>query len=129
MTHRKTKKYLTPVALDYVTTTKLKLRGIIADRGWTIDALSLATKIPQSTLSRWLDPEKKDFMGLADMVVICDCLGITVREMLADPVWRKLGQQDERYLYIRPLMQIPISHVKLLTEYYWRFRDLFDKAG
>lgn len=63
------------------------------------------------------------------MTVICDCLGITVREMLADPLWREMGQQDERYLYIRPLMQIPIAHVKLLTEYYWRFRDLFDKAG
>lgn len=129
MTHRKTKKYLTTVALDYVTATKLKLRGIIADRKWSVDALSLSSGIPQSTLSRWLDPEKTDFMGLADMAVVCDCLGITVREMLADPLWRNMNNQDERYLYIRPLMEIPISHVKLLTEYYWRMRDLFDNAG
>lgn len=65
-------------------------------------------------------------MGLADAVVMEDCLGITVREMLADPVWRELDPHDERYLYIRPLMSIPIAHVRLLTEYYWRFRDLFD---
>lgn len=127
MTHRK-KKYLTPQAIDYVIATKFKLRSIIVDRGWTIDALTEATGIPQSTMSRWLNPEKTDFMGLADAAVIADCLGVTVRELLADPIWRDLDPHDDRYLYIRPLMQIPIAHVKLLIEYYWRFRDLFDSG-
>ena len=65
-------------------------------------------------------------MGLADAVVIAECLGVTVREILADPIWREMGIHDERYLYLIPLMSIQISHVRLLTEYYWRFRDLFD---
>lgn len=127
MTQRK--KYLTPRALEFVTLTKLKLSAIMAERGWNIEALSHATGIPSSTLSRWFDPARRDFMGLADAVVVCDALGITVREMLADPAWRDLDTEDDRYLFIRPLMEIPISHVRVLTEYYWRFRDLFDRAS
>ena len=48
-----------------------------------------------------------------------------VLEMLADPAWRDLDTEDDRYLFIRPLMEIPISHVKLITEHYWKMRDLF----
>jgi DNA-binding Xre family transcriptional regulator len=129
MTKRKIKKYLTPVSLDYVIACKLKLAGILEDRGWNKETLSYATGIPQSTLSRWLDPDRHDFMRLADAAVISDCIGITVREMLADPMWRDLQPNDERYLFIRPLMEAPIAHVRVLTEFYWRFKDLFDKAS
>lgn len=119
MTQRK--KYLTHHALEFVVLTKLKLRSIMEDRGWNMETLSHATGIPQSTLSRWLDPERRDFMGLADAVVVSEALGITVREMLADPQWRGMNEEAERYLFVRPLMEAPIEHVRLLTEFYWRF--------
>lgn len=127
MTQRK--RYLTPIAKEYVILTKLKLARIMEEKGFNIETLSFASGVPQSTLSRWLDPDKPDFMGLADSVVVCEALGITVREMLADPTWREFDVEDERYLYIRPLMKIPISHIKALTDFYWRFRELFAKES
>ena len=51
--------------------------------------------------------------------------GVRCREVLADPAWRDLDTEDDRYLYLRPLMEIPISHIKLITEHYWKMRDLF----
>ncbi len=48
--------FLSHTAPGFITLTKLKLSAIIAERGCNIEALSYATEIPQSTLSRWLDP-------------------------------------------------------------------------
>lgn len=125
MKETRKRQYITPEALQFVAITKLNLIRILSHRGMDARTVSRATGIPESTLSRWLDPELSDFPPLVALVVIADHLGIQVREILADPGFR--GLDYERYRQLRPLLELPVEDIEWLRGVHEGARVLFSK--
>lgn len=122
MPHRKS--YVDEKSRDYVRQTKRKLALIIADKGWTVETISEVTKIPATNLYRWLDPDETSFVPLDCSMMICNCIGIDIREMFADHMW--MGLDNNRYLFLRPLMEEPIERIRLVTAFYFEVKRTFE---
>lgn len=115
--------YIEQVDRDYLVNTKLKFAGILKHQGWTVKRLSLESGIPDSTLYAWLDIDNSEFMSLVAASKVCRTIGISIHELLADPMWITIDKN--RYLYIRPLMEEPIERVKEFTDFYYRCKEMF----
>lgn len=122
--HDGKKKYITPVSLEYITQCKRHLLSVIHKRGWKVSALCYATSIPPSTMSRWLDEDVRDYMGILEAAVIAEKMNISLSELLPPPIWPEVNPENEIYLTARRLAEIPSSHVDALLEFYWRLRSL-----
>lgn len=117
------KTYIDQADLDYLVNTKLKFAGILKDKGWTVKMLSLESGIPESTIYGWLDINKMDFMSLPSASKACRTLGISIHELLADPMWISIDKN--RYLFVRPWMEEPIERVREFTDFYYRCKAMF----
>jgi len=119
---KKRRTYLTKNSLDFVKASKLKTTQILNDGGWKQDLISRETGFPQASFSKKLNPNRTESLSLAEMCVLADFLGITVREMLPEPQWRSLD--EERYNYMIDVMNMPIEHVKYLIKFYKEIKDI-----
>lgn len=124
MSSRK-KAYLTPAARDYVLAAKHRLKLILKERDMTHATLAAITGIPASTISHWLNVNRQDFLGLGDAVMVCDALGIHIRDILPEAHWRH--QPQERYAALSFFLEIPLSHAKWLIIVYKGAIQLFGK--
>lgn len=124
MHHRK-KAYLTPSARAYVVAAKHRLRLILLERSVSHATLAAMTGIPASTISHWLNPERQDFLSLADAVVICDALALTIPDILPDADWCKQG--PERYAVLSFFLEIPLAHAQWLIVIYKGALKLFGR--
>ena len=127
MPPRKNKSYITPVAENYIIACKLNLAGLIEEKGWKVSALCCATGIPDSTMSQWLDLRHHEFIGFAEAVVICECLGVGVETVLPPSYWVGREQELEMGANVRQLAAIPFSHVRVLVQFYWSLRELLTR--
>lgn len=112
---------------DYVVNCKLKLAGIILERGWTVEALEEECRIPASTIYNWLNVKRNAFPGIASLSVICRALGVGVPDVLADPLWMSVDR--ERYLFVRPFMEEPIDRVRMFSDFYFKCKKAFGSDG
>ncbi len=124
MRHRK-KAYLTPAARKYVLAAKHRLKLILRERELTHSSLESMTGIPASTISHWLNIERQEFLSLADAVVVCDALGIAIRDILPEATWRH--QSEDRYSALSFFLEMPLSHAKWLIIVYKGAVQLFGK--
>lgn len=124
MRNRK-KAYLTQTAREYVLAAKHRLKLILKEREIHYSHLASMTGIPASTISHWLNVDRSDFLTLADAVVICDALGIAIRDILPDPTWRH--QSEDRYATLSFFLEMPLSHAKWLIIVYKGAIQLFSK--
>lgn len=119
------KNYVDDIDREYVVNTKLKFAGILQERGWSVKRLSLDAGIPESTLYGWLDIDNPEFMSLPAASKVCRTIGISIHELLADPMWLTIDRN--RYLFVRPFMEEPIERVRLFTEFYYRCKEMFSE--
>lgn len=126
MPPRKNKLYITPVAESYVIACKLNLAGLIEEKGWKVSALCCATGIPDSTMSQWLDLRHHEFIGFAEAAVICECIGVPIGDILPPAAWMDEQAGIERS-GLRQLTAIPLSHVRVLVQFYWNLRELLTR--
>lgn len=124
MSSRK-KAYLTPAARDYVLAAKHRLKLILKERGMTHATLASITGIPASTISHWLNINRQDFLGLGDAVMVCDALGIHIRDILPEAPWRH--QSQERYAVLSFFLEMPLTHASWLILVYKGAVKLFGK--
>lgn len=124
MRYRK-KAYLTQTAREYVLAAKHRLKLILRERELTHAALESMTGIPASTISHWLNLERQEFLSLADAVVVCDALGIAIRDILPEATWRH--QSGDRYAALSFFLEMPLSHAKWLIIVYKGAIQLFGK--
>lgn len=117
------KSYLTPVAREYVLAAKTRLKMILKEKGLSHTALAAITGIPASTISHWLNVERSEYLSLADAVVVCDALGIPIRDILPEDTWRH--QSGDRYAVLSFFLEMPLSHAQWLIVVYKGARKLF----
>ncbi|HIC8798581.1 TPA: helix-turn-helix domain-containing protein [Aeromonas veronii] len=110
------KVYLTAAEHDYVADAKRYLAAILAEKGVSESQLEEMTGIPVSTISRWLSPERREFMTLADAALICRALGMDVHSMLPPATWTHSYPESARIVIL--LMGIPLPHLRWLANTY-----------
>jgi transcriptional regulator with XRE-family HTH domain len=115
MKHRR-KVYLTAAEQGYVAASKRYLAAILAEKGVSESLLEEMTGIPVSTISRWLSPDRREFMTLADAALICRILGIDVQAMLPPATWHCSHPESSKMVVF--LMGIPLPHLKWLADTY-----------
>lgn len=112
--------YITKRAREYVAATKLHLTALLMDRGLDEESLSHLTKIPLTTLKRWLDPDHDGFMPLQAAAVIAEHLKLSVHDIL--PPDGVASMTSERYQALEALMSAPLPHVQMMTDIYKRMQ-------
>lgn len=119
------KAYLTWQARAYVKATKQRVNLILKERQISHATLAVMTGIPDSTMSRWLNEDRDEFMGLGDAALICDRLGITIRDILPDAEWRH--QSDQRWGELQFFLTIPLDHARWMITVYKGASVLFSR--
>lgn len=112
--------YITTRAREYVAATKLHLTALLTDRGLDEESLSHMTKIPLTTLKRWLDPDHDGFMPLQAAAVIAEHLKISVHDIL--PPDGVTAGGSERYQAMEVFMTAPVPHVQMMSDIYKRMQ-------
>ena len=60
-------------------------------------------------MSQWLDPDHTEFMGIADLVVVCSCIGVSIEDVLPPSRWlqrSRMGKGADRVAGITLLPQL-----------------------
>lgn len=117
------KAYLSPADLDYVRAAKLHLSQLLLERGWNAKHLAALSHIPASTISRWLSPEREEFMSLADAAVLSRLLRLPLAELFPPEPWSHEGGRLDPAL--RQLYTLPPKHLYWLLGLYHQARKLF----
>lgn len=110
------KVYLTSAELEYVSAAKRYLSAILVEKGLSESQLEEMTGIPISTISRWLSPDRGEFMTLADAALICRAIGIDVQAMLPPATWGCSHPESSKMVVF--LMGMPLPHLKWLADTY-----------
>lgn len=66
----------------YVQATKRHFRQWMERNGWSADDLATITKVPATTIRRWVSPLNDQFMPLGAAHHICRRLGIDIQAIL-----------------------------------------------
>lgn len=112
--------YITKRARAYLKAAKQHLMALLTDRGLDEESLSHMTKIPLTTLKRWLDPEHDGFMPLQAAAVIAEHLKISVHDIL--PPDGVVAMDSERYQALEVFMTAPVPHVQMMSDIYKRMQ-------
>jgi lambda repressor-like predicted transcriptional regulator len=109
------KEYWTPGARDYLLAAKVRASTVIRDKGYSIPELSRDTRIPLTTLTRWLDQETDSSIPIPAMAIIAEQLGINPIQLLpVDHQHVSLG----RDLKLSRLLAAPENHLQALSDMY-----------
>lgn len=74
--------YIDDDGIAYVMAVKRHTKQLMRARGMTIEDLSYATGVPDSTMRRWLSTRSRSFMPLFAALRICQTLGVGISDML-----------------------------------------------
>lgn len=108
--------YITNRARVYLVTIKTHISALIRDQGFSVQELSRKTKIPLSSLIRWLNHHNDLHIPLPALVVIAQALDISVRDML--PPGNIPQTESDRYRAIEVFLQAPEAHTVMMANVY-----------
>lgn len=109
------KEYWTKGAREYLLASKIRASAVIRDKGYSINELSRDTRIPLTTLTRWLDEGTDTSIPIPAMAVIADKLGISPIQLL--PIDNKHVQLS-RDIRLARLLAAPDKHLRALSDMY-----------
>ncbi|MGU5684495.1 helix-turn-helix domain-containing protein [Aeromonas allosaccharophila] len=119
------KSYLTADEAAYVLSAKRYLSAVLEEKGIQDSKLAEMTGIPASTISRWLSPDRGEFMALADAALVCRVVGIDVQAMLPPATWACAQPESAKIVIL--LMGIPLPHLQWLADTYERAVNILKK--
>lgn len=71
-----------------------RIRELIEEKEITVSKLSIISAVPPSTLKNIINGNSKN-TGIVTIAKLCDGLGISLQEFIADPVFSGLDQEIE----------------------------------
>lgn len=94
----------------YVQATKRHFRQWMERNGWSPDDLANITKVPATTIRRWLSPLNDQFMPLGAAHHICRRLGIDIQAILLPQGSTTTARATRIFL------QLPPKHADMMVE-------------
>lgn len=109
------KEYWTPSAREYLLASKMRAASVIRDQGYSVPELSRDTRIPLTTLTRWLDSGTDSSIPIPAMAIIAEHLGVSPSHLLPNPT-HSMDLMRDRHL--SRLLVAPEKHLRALVDIY-----------
>lgn len=110
------KRNMTSNSRNYIMMIKSNIKKIMINKGLPISKVSRMSGMPRSSISRWLSMNNDDFMGVAEMVILSEVLGVTINDIISNVNY---NNSDYEHMAIMNLAsRIPKNHLSAMIKFY-----------